>query len=198
MARRNDHTREELVSMTLEQVKLFLNEHPHHELSLRKVAGMIGYVPSTLVNVFGNYNLLLLHAVAQTLDELFAEAEAQMNSATSPEDALRKLAYCYQEFAAAHPYRWQLIFQHTMNGDELPEWQSERINSMTSMLETLIRQITPQKSDTDILEASRVLWAGVHGITLLSVDDKLFTSVPVDAKALIDNLLNTYLNAWHV
>ncbi|MEH6531634.1 MAG: TetR-like C-terminal domain-containing protein [Photobacterium frigidiphilum] len=197
MARRNDHTREELVSMTLEQVKLFLNEHPHHELSLRKVAGMIGYVPSTLVNVFGNYNLLLLHAVAQTLDELFAEAEAQMNSATSPEDALRKLAYCYQEFAASHPYRWQLIFQHTMNGDELPEWQSERINSMTSMLETLIRQITPQKSDADILEASRVLWAGVHGITLLSVDDKLFTSVPVDAKALIDNLLNTYLNAWH-
>ncbi|NVO99037.1 TetR/AcrR family transcriptional regulator, partial [Photobacterium damselae subsp. damselae] len=42
MARRNDHTREELVNMTLEQVKNFLNEHPHHELSLRKVAAMIG------------------------------------------------------------------------------------------------------------------------------------------------------------
>lgn len=47
MARRNDHTREELVSMTLEQVKNFLADHPHHALSLRKVAAMIGYVPST-------------------------------------------------------------------------------------------------------------------------------------------------------
>ena len=198
MARRNDHTREELVSMTLEQVKNFLSEHPHHELSLRKVAAMIGYVPSTLVNVFGNYNLLLLHAVAQTLDELFAAAENEMKNATSPEDALRRLAYCYQEFAASHPYRWQLIFQHTMSGDELPEWQSERIDNMTGMLETLIRQITPEKSEKEIMEASRVLWAGVHGITLLSVDDKLFTSTPVDGKVLIDNLLDTYLNTWRV
>ncbi|HIF9432666.1 TPA: TetR/AcrR family transcriptional regulator [Photobacterium damselae] len=197
MARRNDHTREELVNMTLEQVKNFLNEHPHHELSLRKVAAMIGYVPSTLVNVFGNYNLLLLHAVAQTLDEMSKEAEASMKETTSAEDALRRLAYCYLEFATQHPYRWQLIFQHTMNGEDLPEWQSERIDNMTGMLEALIRQITPNKSEDEILEASRVLWAGVHGITLLTVDDKLFTSTPVDGKALIDNLLNTYLNTWH-
>ncbi|MGS4880544.1 TetR/AcrR family transcriptional regulator [Photobacterium damselae] len=197
MARRNDHTREELVNMTLEQVKNFLSEHPHHELSLRKVAAMIGYVPSTLVNVFGNYNLLLLHAVAQTLDEMSKEAEASMKEATSAEDALRRLAYCYLEFATQHPYRWQLIFQHTMNGEDLPEWQSERIDNMTGMLEALIRQITPNKSEDEILEASRVLWAGVHGITLLTVDDKLFTSTPVDGKALIDNLLNTYLNTWH-
>ena len=196
MARRNDHTREELVSMTLEQVKNFLAEHPHHELSLRKVAGMIGYVPSTLVNVFGNYNLLLLHAVAQTLDELFAEAEAEMKEASSAEDALKRLAYCYLDFASRNPYRWQLIFQHTMNGEELPEWQSERINNMTGMLETLIHQINPNLSSDETLEASRVIWSGVHGITLLSVDDKLFTAVPVDGKALIDNLLNTYLNTW--
>ncbi|KMV30274.1 WHG domain-containing protein [Photobacterium swingsii] len=196
MARRNDHTREELVSMTLEQVKLFLSEHPHHELSLRKVAAMIGYVPSTLVNVFGNYNLLLLHSVAQTLDELFAEAAVEMDSATSSEDALRKLAYCYLNFASKNPYRWQLIFQHTMNGEQLPDWQSDRINNMTGMLEKLIRDINPNNSDDSILEASRVIWAGVHGITLLSVDDKLFTSTPVDGKALIDNLLNTYLAAW--
>ncbi|UXI00468.1 TetR/AcrR family transcriptional regulator [Photobacterium sp. TY1-4] len=196
MARRNDHTREELVSMTLEQVKNFLDQQPHHELSLRKIAAMIGYVPSTLVNVFGNYNLLLLHAVAQTLDELFAEAAAEMQHVSAPEDALRRLAYCYLDFAQRHPYRWQLIFQHTMNGEELPEWQAERINSMTGMLEALIRQITPNKSDAAILEVSRVLWAGVHGITLLSVDDKLFTAIPVDGKALIDNLIDTYLHAW--
>ncbi|MEJ2763280.1 TetR-like C-terminal domain-containing protein [Photobacterium sp. MCCC 1A19761] len=196
MARRNDHTREELVSMTLEQVKNFLDQHPHHELSLRKIAAMIGYVPSTLVNVFGNYNLLLLHAVAQTLDELFAEAAAEMQHVTAPEDALRRLAYCYLDFAQRHPYRWQLIFQHTMNGEELPEWQAERIDNMTGMLEALIRQISPNKPDAAILEVSRVLWAGVHGITLLSVDDKLFTDTPVDGKALIDNLIDTYLHAW--
>ena len=64
MARRNDHTREELIELALEQVKTFLADHSYRELSLRQVAAMIGYAPSTLVNLFGSYNLLLLHSVA--------------------------------------------------------------------------------------------------------------------------------------
>ena len=99
MARRNDHTREELIALTLDNVKSFLEEKPHNELSLRKIANMIGYVPSTLVNVFGNYNLLLLQAVAQTLDELSQQAEKAVEDAQHPIDALHKLAYCYHDFA---------------------------------------------------------------------------------------------------
>lgn len=38
MARRNDHSHQEIREMALDNVKLFLNEHSHHELSLRKLA----------------------------------------------------------------------------------------------------------------------------------------------------------------
>ncbi len=196
MARRNDHTREELISLTLEKVREFLDENPHHDLSLRKVANMIGYVPSTLVNIFGNYNLLLLQAVAQTVDELKLEASQAIASTTNPEQALYQLAYCYHDFAQAHPYRWQLIFQHTMNGEQLPDWQVSRIDDMTSMLEQLMMVLAPGKSKAEAIEASRVLWAGVHGITLLSVDDKFFTTSPIDGKALISNLISNYLKSW--
>lgn len=196
MARRNDHTREELVSLTLKTVKEFLGSHSYHELSLRKIATMIGYVPSTLVNVFGNYNLLLLHVVAQTLDELSSEAKAVVCHSKDPEQALYKLAYCYHDFAQKNPHRWQLIFEHNMNGEELPEWQAERIDTMTSMLEGLLKVISPQRSDSEILRTSRVLWSGVHGITLLSVDDKFFASEPIDGKALIEDLLSNYLANW--
>lgn len=198
MARRNDHTREELISLTLDNVREFLDHNPHHDLSLRKVANMIGYVPSTLVNVFGNYNLLLLHAVAQTLDELKLEASNAIASTQDPEQALYQLAHCYHDFAQAHPYRWQLIFQHTMNGEELPKWQGERIDGMIGMLEQLMMVLAPDKSKDETIEASRVLWAGVHGITLLSVDDKFFTTTPIDGKALITNLISSYLKSWHL
>lgn len=194
MARRNDHTREELISLTLEKVKEFLTEQPHHELSLRKIANMIGYVPSTLVNVFGNYNLLLLHVVAQTVDELKIEASHSVEDANSSREAIYKLAYCYHDFAQKHPYRWQLIFQHNMNGDQLPEWQTSRINDMTGMLEGLVAILYPNKSPEQLEQASRVLWAGVHGITLLSVDDMFYTKTPIDGKALIANLLDHYLS----
>ncbi|EJL6340714.1 TetR/AcrR family transcriptional regulator [Vibrio cholerae] len=196
MARRNDHTREELVALTLDRVKQFLDTHSYHELSLRKVATMIGYVPSTLVNVFGNYNLLLLHVVAQTLDELALEAQKAVKSTPYPKDALYQLAYCYHNFAKRNPYRWQLIFEHNMNGEMLPEWQAQRINNMTSMLEDLLKVIAPLRSEQEVLQASRVLWSGVHGITILSVDDKFFANEPIDGNALINNLLNHYLANW--
>ena len=197
MARRNDHTREELIALTLNTVKDFLSEHPHHELSLRKIAAMIGYVPSTLVNIFGSYNLLLLHAVAQTVDELRDESVNAIKSAEEPRQALYELAWCYHSFAQKNPYRWQLIFQHNMNGEELPEWQTERINNMTGVLEDLMAQLAPERSAKEVVEASRVLWAGVHGITLLSVDDMFFSSTPVDGRQLITNLLDNYLQSWH-
>ncbi|MGD8109074.1 TetR/AcrR family transcriptional regulator [Vibrio sp. TRT 21S02] len=196
MARRNDHTREELIALTLDTVKEFLNEHSYHELSLRKIANMIGYVPSTLVNVFGNYNLLLLHAVAQTLDELSQDARKVVAGCQDPQSALYELAYCYHDFAQKHPHRWQLIFEHNMNGEALPEWQAERIDHMTAMLEGLLKVLAPQRTDSEVLQASRVLWSGVHGITLLSVDDKFFAAEPIDGKELIENLLSNYLANW--
>ncbi|NRF28678.1 TetR/AcrR family transcriptional regulator [Vibrio coralliilyticus] len=196
MARRNDHTREELIALTLDTVKDFLSENSYHELSLRKVANMIGYVPSTLVNVFGNYNLLLLHAVAQTLDELAEEAKVIVSQSQDPKTALYELAYCYHDFAQRHPHRWQLIFEHNMNGETLPEWQVERIDNMTGMLEQLLQVLAPHRSSKEVLQASRVLWSGVHGITLLSVDDKFFAAEPVDGKELINNLLSHYIANW--
>jgi AcrR family transcriptional regulator len=196
MARRNDHTREELISLTLAQVKLFLSYNSYHDLSLRKLASMIGYVPSTLVNVFGSYNLLLLHAVAETLDELAQEAQDKVKNCNQPRDALFTLAHCYHDFARTYPYRWQLIFEHNMNGETLPEWQAQRIDGMTGMLEGLLATLAPQRSQDEVLQASRVLWAGVHGITLLSVDDKFFADKPMDGNELIDNLLSQYLLNW--
>ncbi|PWI34282.1 TetR family transcriptional regulator [Vibrio albus] len=196
MARRNDHTREELIALTLSTVKEFLTDHPHHELSLRKIAGMIGYVPSTLVNIFGSYNLLLLRVVAQTVDELQAESVTALEPVQTPKQALYELAWCYHDFAKQNLYRWQLIFQHSMNGESLPEWQTERISQMTSMLENILEQLAPLRSEQERLEASRVLWAGVHGITLLSVDDMFYASTPVDGRQLIANLLDNYLETW--
>ncbi len=196
MARRNDHSREELTELTLSTVEKFLETRSFHDLSLRKIAGLIGYVPSTLINVFGNYNLLLLHVVARTVDKLASQARERLSTLSDPKEQLRELAYCYLDFAAKNPYRWQLVFEHNMKGERLPQWQSDRIDSMTGMLEGLLKVLSPNRSQQEVTEASRVLWAGVHGITLLSVDDKLFTDVPVNGKNLIDNLLNSYLPAW--
>lgn len=196
MARRNDHSHQEIRDMALDNVKIFLDDHTHHELSLRKLAKSIGYVPSTLVNIFGSYNLLLLRAIAQTLDELMQQVYLELEKSSTPEDSLQTIAYCYYDFAQQHPNRWQLVFQHNMNGEELPDWQENRINQMMSVLEDILKAINPSKENAEIVQSSRVIWASVHGITLLSLDDLFFSSSPINGHQLITNLLSNYINQW--
>lgn len=196
MARRNDHSHQEIRDMALDNVKIFLDDHTHHELSLRKLAKSIGYVPSTLVNIFGSYNLLLLRAIAQTLDELMQQVHLELEKSSTPEGSLQTIAYCYYDFAQQHPNRWQLVFQHNMNGEELPDWQENRINQMMSVLEDILKAINPSKENAEIVQSSRVIWASVHGITLLSLDDLFFSSSPINGHQLITNLLSNYINQW--
>lgn len=99
MARRNDHSREELVEMTLNCVEEYLNTQPYHSLSLRKIAAMIGYVPSTLVNVFGSYNILLLHVVGRTLDDL----RQQVQKSSPPLKILKMLSLPLPTFTSTLP-----------------------------------------------------------------------------------------------
>ena len=192
MARRNDHTREELISITINEVNAFLENKPYHELSLRKLASLIGYVPSTLVNIFGSYDLLLLEVNAKTLDELFLDMGKAIYEEADPLKSLKKMAYCYLNFAEKNTYRWQLIFQHKVNSDKLPEWHSLRINKLIEILDNLVRKVKPSLSNDGLTETSRLIWASVHGITLLSVDDKLFMNRNTNGRILIDNFFNNY------
>ncbi|MBD1575503.1 MULTISPECIES: TetR/AcrR family transcriptional regulator [Vibrio] len=194
MARRNDHTREELFALTLDKVREFLETRPYHSLSLRKIATMIGYVPSTLINVFGSYNLLLLEVVGQTLDELYQEYEIIQKQELSPLDTLEAFSICYFEFATRQPHRWQLVFEHNMHGDELPKHAAERIFRVIQMLETQIRLIDPEQSEQKVVTISRIIWGSVHGITELSIGDQFYTNSELEGKALIHNFFDNYFS----
>ncbi|CAH0533194.1 hypothetical protein VST7929_01056 [Vibrio stylophorae] len=196
MARRNDHTHEQLIHITLTEVNQFLENQPYHALSLRKIAAMIGYAPSTLINLFGSYDMLLLHVVSTIVDRLTAEITAAVEIENDPQQQLRVMAKCYLQFAKANPYAWQLVFAHSMGGEQLPSWQQHRIDHLLGLIETMVAKLGPKLDAEATMQTSRVLWAGVHGITLLAVDDKLFTAQPVDAGHLIDNLLQHYLASW--
>lgn len=196
MARRNDHTREELFALTLEKVNDFLETRPYHSLSLRKIATMIGYVPSTLINVFGSYNLLLLEVVGQTLDELYQKYEEIEAQNLTPRQTLEAFSLYYYDFAIAQPHRWQLVFEHNMHGDPLPLHAGERIYRITQILEKQILAMEPTQNTQKAIMTSRVIWGAVHGITELSIGEQFYTQSDLEGKALIKNFLDNYFSAY--
>lgn len=198
MARRNDHSTEELTQMVLTETSRLLEQQPASELSLRKIAKLVGYAPSTLVNLFSSFNNLLLVVNGLTLDEMFTSAlNATEDQSQCPQQSLQNLAFAYLEFALAHPHRWQLVFDHAMpEGLEIPEQHQKKIDRLFKTIELQLTKLRPELPKSDIEISARVVWASIHGITQLAINDKLFVTQGVDGRIMLNTLLTHYLTSW--
>ncbi|MFV7784813.1 TetR/AcrR family transcriptional regulator [Shewanella marisflavi] len=173
MARRKEHTHEEIKVMAITAVLAHLKNESLDSLSLRKVAAVIGYVPSTLVNLFGSYQGLLLAVAEQTLSELF---ERLAGRAQAPEfGGLTAMAAAYQEFAFEQPRAFQLIFELKATKEQgISERHAKLIEQLFALVESRLASLLPELPQQQCLLASRAVWAGVHGLVSLDLDDKLF------------------------
>lgn len=202
MARRKDHTPEELKAWVIRSVLEFLQEHPASELSLRKVAKRVEYSPGTLINLFGDYAHLLLVVNACTLDQISARLTLALtdSDAFEAQDQILLFAKEYLAFARAHSFQWRLVFEHRLD-EEIPDWQQNRINQLFELIEQRLQQICPSAQPDELQQASRTIWASVHGICMLDVDNKMFVSetkngLSINGESMIQSLLSHYLSSW--
>ena len=176
MARRKEHTHDEIRAMATAAVLQHLAVEPLDSLSLRKVAQVVGYVPSTLVNLFGSYQGLLLAVAELTLDQLYQRlaSNAQVSQAYDS-NPLEAMANAYQQFAFEQPRAFQLIFELKATEEQgLSEHHARLIAQLFALIESCLGELLPELSGEQRLLASRALWGGVHGLVCLALDDKLF------------------------
>lgn len=199
MARRKDHSPEELKALVIGAVLGFLQSEPAQKLSLRQLAKMVGYSPGTLINLFGSYAHLILAANAATLDLIADKLSKALVNTQNPQDQLSVIALEYLNFAKQHPFQWQILFEHHLaEEDEVPHWQLSRIDGLFTLIEKCLEQLNPHSQNDERHKASRVIWAAVHGICMLEVDNKLFAQDSVTGESMINSLLSHYLGSWKI
>lgn len=197
MARRNDHTREELQEMALNAAEKLLDEQGSSALSARKVASAIGYSVGSLYLVFKNLDDLCWQVNARTLNGLLNELDAR-DTLLSAEGRLKGYAHGYLEYAQAWPHRWSLLFEHrSPDGTDAPEWLHQSIAALFGRIEQALVELKPNQPEEEITVAARTLWSGVHGITLLKLRDKLFLGDDSEPKIMIDGLVERYIAGWN-
>lgn len=197
MARRNDHTREELQSMAIDATRAIISTEGLEGVSARKVAQKIGYTVGTLYQTFENIHDLVLHANAFTLSEMLAELEAAYSATRDPQQRMIKLAEAYLRFAESHQRQWAAVFRHSLpRGYVMPDWYQARIDALFALIENGLRAQAPKRSRQSIQLASRALWSGVHGICILHTGDKLFSDTIATPQALLQSLVKHYLHSW--
>src|SRR5512143_1537196 len=112
MARRSDHSREEIRQMALEAAEAIVAAEGYKGLSTRKVASAIGYTVGTLYLVFESQEDLVLQLNVRTIDALYEWLRARRGNATAPRDNLLALADAYIAYAEAETARWNLLFEY--------------------------------------------------------------------------------------
>ena len=79
------------------------------------------------------------------------------------------------------------------DGETLPDWMQKRIDNLFLKLSEYL-SFDGKESDEDREKVIKTLWASVHGITLLSIDDKLFVNSGMDGRMMIQSLVENFMS----
>ncbi len=194
MARRSDHSRDELTELALGTAEDIIEREGVDALTARRLAKDIGYAPGTLYNLFTDQTEMILHLNQRTLTQLQSEVTALLKSQmdNSLATRLKALAMTYYRFANAHSQRWHLLFEYPLpQADALPEWYQDSVGALFDLLEQQLDDQGDTSADTALL--ARTLWAGVHGVTMLSHSGRLASDAATDPEAMIALLIDQML-----
>lgn len=196
MARRSEHSLEEIKEMVLNAAETIVSEEGFAALKVRRIALEIGYTLGTVYMVFENMDDLIMHIKARTLDDLDAQLELAVNGFNST-DKILALAEAYLNFANHRFNLWSMVFAHRLSdGTKIPGWYQIKVDSLFSRVETVLRDLEPKRPDHEIKLAARTLWCGIHGICILSLTGKLDSVRVRNVQESVVLLVKSFIQGW--
>ena len=162
MARRSDHTREELATLIVAEGHAQMEAVGFARFSAREVAKRIGYSIGTLFNVFCNVDRLVLAINARTLDLWTAHLDAAL--AEGGADRTDCLVRSYFSFAEEHRHSWAAIYDHRLPaGESPPDWYAEALDRLIGRVVAEVEAVLPPARAAEAPALARSLLATVHG-----------------------------------
>jgi AcrR family transcriptional regulator len=196
MARRSEHSQQEIKEMVLKAAENIVIEEGFSELKVRKVAMEIGYTVGSIYMVFDNLADLVMHVKGRTLDDI-TELLNNQNKEGSAEQNIINLAIAYQDFACQNFNRWSMIFEHRLAEDELvPDWYQEKVDYVFSLVEVQFQRLSSKNDQEQSRLAARALWSGVHGICILSLSGKMDLLGISSIENTVVLLAESFIQGW--
>jgi AcrR family transcriptional regulator len=192
MGRRSDHSKEQLYELALRAAGEIIEADGPRALTARNVADAIGYSPGTLYNLFQNLDDLIIHLNGRLLDEM-GDALAGPPVGDDTHENLKLLLHRYLLFIGERANRWTLLLEHTVPGDQVPNWYRRKIEKVLSILEGALAPSFRCTDGEGPRRSARVLWASLHGIWSLGSSGKLDVLTSETTAEMAENLIATYV-----
>ncbi len=194
MARRSEHSREQLKAMILETAEEIVREQGFSALKVRKIAADIGYTVASIYMVFTNMDDLMMHIKVRTLRKLCQDLQAYV-SLMSPQVGVLKLALVYLNFIVENPALWKMLFEHQLPINTVTpenyrkEWQAIEACFYMSLL-----QCHGMTSEQEAQQMSRVLIKSLQGFGMQLLwgmpSENLINETQAEVRLLVTALLH--------
>lgn len=151
-------------------------------LKSRQLAAAIGVANGAVFNLVEDMDELILRVGSRTLARLDAAlSAAEASTAPSPAETLVRIAVAYCDFAAENLELWRALFEHRMAAEKpVPEWAVEEQMNLFRHIYHPLAKCFPTWSQDELSITARSLFASVHGMVSLGLEQKLI-AVPVAA-----------------
>jgi AcrR family transcriptional regulator len=173
MARRSDHSREELAALVVGAARDLVARSGRDAVTARAIAERIGYAPGSIYNAVGDLGLVLLRVNAETLGGLAGELEAVVARSRSadPMHTVVAVAEAYMQFVSRHHRLWAAALEPGLAGDAPPEWYLSARERLAQLVDRVLRPFYPDAAERN--RCSVALWAALQGVAALSISDNL-------------------------
>ncbi len=163
-----------------------LEENNIASLSLRAVAKEVGVSHTAPYRHYKDKESLLVDIAKQGFDELSKDLMGAIQQhPDNPIEQLREAGFRYVNLSIKHPQCTQLMFGgHLPCDDTYPELKTSS-ESAFSGLKFIIEsgQKQGQFIDGDVETLSLAAWAGIHGLSMLLISERLPDILKIDSSA---------------
>lgn len=182
MAGKREAVREDLTRRLLEAATRRVERHGLAGLRARDITADADCGLGTIYKCYRDLDDLVIHVNSATLKRLGAALERVAQSPQEPSRRLVALAMAYLNFALTNQNAWAALFQHKLpEGLTPPQWHLDEHEALIAFIVAPLSEIDPDLSARALNRRARTLFAAVHGIVSVSLNDWF---VAVERKAL--------------
>ena len=193
MARRADHTRQELKYMALNAATRIVAEEGLSKLSTRKVAKAIGYTVGTIYQLFEDADDMVEQVNAVTLGKLH-QVCSDIDFAGGAAASLEEMALRFNSFARNNHRLWSAVIEFQLPDNRShSESYSRALFGLLGLIEKAIAPFFDDHEHELRLHHARLLWSSYHGIFALAATRSLPKTENVES--LADTLIEVHLAA---
>lgn len=167
--RKRDSLKLKIIDLAEERIA----RHGLSSLRVRDLATEAGCALGGLYNMFADIDAIILEVNARTLTAIDSVMKAALLSAAGAPHKLKALAQTYLTFARENPLLWRALFEHHLPEDQpLPDWYSEKLNHLMDHIAHALALLQPNYSLELLAKRSRTMFAAVHGVVSISLDNR--------------------------